>query len=237
MAINEANVNCNNKVFIFDTLKKMTDVIQKQAAKKLYNVLRQLTAKGMTICLLAHTNKYEAEGNPVYEGTGDLRSDVDNLIYLIPHKDDRTGSMMVSAKPDKIRANFEPITFEIDSNRNVTQLDLYVNTAAESAMDKMREQDNRYIQAISEAIDSKHTNQKAIISYCKKEHGLSLRTIRRVLETYGKKNIERKNNRLPHQSSSVIWSVIKGDKNAWLYETLPDHGEQVVKKIAEAVNV
>lgn len=235
-AINEANLNCNNKVFIFDTLKKMTDVIQKQAAKGLYTLLRQLTAKGMTICLLAHTNKYkDKEGNPIYEGTGDLRSDVDNLIYLIPHKDKEAGTITVSTKPDKVRANFEPTTFEIDSNRNVSELDRYVDTAAESAMDKKREQNNQYIQAICKAIASGHVKQKDIIDYCKNEHNFSPRITRRVLDTYGKKDIKRVNNRLPYQSNSVVWSVTKGDKNAWLYETLPGHGEAAVLKIAKAL--
>ena len=235
-AINEANVNCNNKVFIFDTLKKMTDVIQKHAAKELLSMLRQLTAKGMTICLLAHTNKYkDAEGNPIYEGTGDLRADVDNLIYLIPHKDEEAGTITVSTKPDKVRANFEPITFEIDSNRNVMQLEQYVDTAAESEMSKKRDQDDKYIQAICEAIACGQTKQKDIIDYCIKERVMSVRSIRRVLDTYGKKNVERTNNRLPYQSTSMVWSVTKGEKNAWLYETLPDHGEAAVLKISKAV--
>jgi KaiC/GvpD/RAD55 family RecA-like ATPase len=203
IAINKANVNCNNKVFIFDTLKKMMDVIQKSKAKakELYKVLRQLTAKGITICLLAHTNKYkDAEGNPVYEGTGDLRADVDNLINLIPHKDEAAGSITVSTKPDKIRANFEPITFEIDRNRNVTQLERYVDTVAELTMNKKREQDDSCIQAICGAIDENNKTQKSIIDYCKKEHGLPVRTIRRVLEAYGMNNIGGDNKRLPRRS-------------------------------------
>jgi hypothetical protein len=237
-AINKANVNCNNKVFIFDTLKKMTDVIQKQAAKGLYNLLRQLTAKGMTICLLAHTNKYkDDDGNPMYEGTGDLRSDVDNLIYLIPHKDKEAGTITVSTKPDKVRAKFEPITFEIDSNLNVIELDRYVDTAAESAMGKNRGQDDQYIRVICEAIDSGKKKQKDIIDYCKKEHGMPLRALRRVLDTYGKKDIKRGKPRLPCRSDTVIWSVTKGDKNALLYETLPDYAADLAEKTRKAVNV
>lgn len=65
--MNTQNQNYSNYVFIFDTLKKMTNIIQKDKAKSLYRTLRGLSAKGMTILLLAHTNKYnDAEGRPIY---------------------------------------------------------------------------------------------------------------------------------------------------------------------------
>ncbi len=84
---NDSGKDFSGTVFIFDTLKKMTDVIQKKQAKELYTLLRSMTAKGATIILLAHTNKYKnTDGTPIFEGTGDLRSDVDELIYLIPEK-------------------------------------------------------------------------------------------------------------------------------------------------------
>ena len=44
-------------------------------------------------------------GKPIYEGTGDLRSDVDELIYFIPEKHE-DGSMTVSTDPDKTRGKF-----------------------------------------------------------------------------------------------------------------------------------
>ena len=123
-------------IFIFDTLKKMTDVINKKRSKELYLLLRSLSAKGMTIILLAHTNKYnDTEGKPIYEGTGDLRSDVDEMIYFIPEKHP-DGSMTVSTDPDKKRGNFQPITFEIDPDRNVTQTD-YVDVASKIKAEKI----------------------------------------------------------------------------------------------------
>ena len=83
MEFNEQGKSFPNHVFIFDTLKKMTDVIVKQRAKELYKLLRSMTAKGATIVTLGHTNKFnDANGEPIYEGTGDLRSDFDELIYL-----------------------------------------------------------------------------------------------------------------------------------------------------------
>jgi hypothetical protein len=235
--LTKTDLNFNKVVFIFDTLKKMTDVIQKRQSKELYSTLRQLSAKGMTICLLAHTNKHkDKDGNPMYEGTGDLRADVDNLIYMIPYKDEAVGVLTVSTKPDKRRAAFEPITFEIDQKRNVIQSDEYVNTAAKSGKKKQQYKDEPYIQAICEAIDAKFTNQKDIIKYCHDELGMPVRAIRRVLDTYGKKDLKRDGKRLPCQSDDVMWSVTKGDKNAWIYETLPNPAADFAEKLKKARN-
>src|SRR5690606_31180754 len=103
-----------------DTLKKIADVQNKAHIKEVMKVFRRLTARGMTVILLAHTNKYkDEEGNPIFEGTGDLRADVDELIYLIPHRND-DGSMYVTTKPDKVRGSFEEITFNISSTQEVS---------------------------------------------------------------------------------------------------------------------
>ena len=51
--MNNRSVDLNGFVFVFDTLKKMTDVINKGAAKKLFKTLRGLSAKGATIILFA----------------------------------------------------------------------------------------------------------------------------------------------------------------------------------------
>jgi hypothetical protein len=35
----------------------------------------------------------------------------------------------------------------------------------------------------------------------------------------------------------MIWLMTKGDKNAWLFELLPDYAADLAKKIKKAVNV
>ena len=94
---------------------------------------------GMTIVLLAHTNKYnDADGKPIFEGTGDLRTDVDKMIYFIPqfHSDK---SMTVSTVPDKVRGSFQPITFSISANREVIPEDDYVDTITANKVKAQRE--------------------------------------------------------------------------------------------------
>lgn len=117
-------------VIILDTLKKFTDLMNKTKLKQFNSILRTLTAKGITVICLAHTNKHnDKDGKPIYEGTGDLRSDFDNLIYLIPVKND-DGTMTVSTLGDKIRAKIINESFMITADRDVQRLDHHINTLA-----------------------------------------------------------------------------------------------------------
>lgn len=180
--MNQRAADYSDYVFIFDTLKKMTDVIHKSKAKQLYNTLRGLTAKGMTIVVLAHTNKYnDADGNPIYEGTGDLRSDFDDLIYLIPKKNP-DGSMTVSSKPDKKRGKFQPITFEITPDREVSLSTEFVDVASVRKIERQQEEDAPIIEAVTDAINGGMFKQTEIIEHCKPIAGR--RTIQRVLSAY-----------------------------------------------------
>ena len=56
LAISETSLS--GYVFIFDTLKKFVDVINKKNAKDFLKLMRKLSTKGATVCLLGHTNKY-----------------------------------------------------------------------------------------------------------------------------------------------------------------------------------
>lgn len=182
---NDNGKEFDNYIFIFDTLKKMTDVIVKSHAKELFKLLRSMTAKGATIVTLGHTNKYkDSDGNPIYEGTGDLRSDFDELIYLVPefHSD---SSITVSTKPNKVRGKFEPITFEIDHERNVTLSD-YVDVSAKIKAENQKEKDSPTIELITDAINAEQFTEAKIVEYCKK-HGTGWRTVQGVLNRYNGK--------------------------------------------------
>lgn len=187
--MNAQGTDFSSYIFIFDTLKKMTDVINKKHSKELYKLLRSLSAKGMTIILLAHTNKYkDDEGKPIYEGTGDLRSDVDELIYFVPEKHD-DGGMTVSTEPDKTRGKFEPISFEIDEERNVKQCEEYIDVVSKLQSEKRLDDDSAIIEAIEEAIRKGQYRQTEIVKHC---HGVAgRRVVRRVLKWYSQKPDQR----------------------------------------------
>lgn len=184
-AMSASDSDLKQVVFIFDTLKKMTDVISKAQSKRLYGLLRSLSAKGATVALLAHTNKYkDADGKPIYEGTGDLRSDVDELIYLVPKKNG-DGSMTVSTLPDKVRGEFRPITFEISAQREVRLLDEYIDTAAAAKAEADLDNDRPDIEVILDGLNAGLVKQSEIVEHCR-NHKVSKRTALRILKRYSK---------------------------------------------------
>ena len=185
--MNKIERDYSDTLFIFDTLKKMTDVINKTQSKSLYRTLRGLTAKGMTIILLAHTNKYkDSDDNYIFEGTGDLRSDVDELIYLIPQKHD-DGSLTVSTLPDKVRGDFKPITFEISKDREVSQSD-YVDTIKHNKWKEQHKKDEHIIEAIYLALQDDKSVQIDIIKYCHEKYKIGNKSTKRVLDYFSEGN-------------------------------------------------
>ena len=210
----------DNIVFIFDTLKKMLNVISKSSAKAFFELFRKLSAKGMTIILLAHTNKYkDDEGNPVYEGTGDMRADVDELIYLIPQRHDDK-SMTVTTKPDKQRGSFEAISFNIDPNRNVTLLNEPVNTIQAVQIASDLKKDQGAIDAINQAIFNGSAIQKDIISYSLEHSAIGERGIRKTLIKY---TVDSDLPATSDQNMKVInqiWSKAKGGKNSSIFSII-----------------
>ncbi len=205
--MNAAGGDLSKIVFVFDTLKKMTDVIAKKQVRETLKLLRSLTAKGMTVILLAHTNKYrDTEGKPVFEGTGDVRADADELIYLIPQKHP-DGSMTVSTDPNKVRGDFSPITFNIARDRIVTRATEYIDTAAERAAEQQYELDAPDIRVILDAIECGQHKQTAIIEHCK-AHRVGKRTVLRLLRDYS-------------SGKRKLWEARRGmEKNTMLYHVI-----------------
>ena len=137
----QSNVDFSKDVIVLDTLKKFTDMMNKTRAKDFYSLVRTLTAKGMTVICLAHTNKYDdADGMPMFEGTGDTRNDCDELIYLIPVKNS-DGTITVSTLADKTRAPIKDISFIITADREVQLLDEHIDTLAISEYQRNLEKD------------------------------------------------------------------------------------------------
>ena len=113
-------------VFIFDTLKKFINMMSKDSAKAFFALCRKLTSKGGTVALLGHANKRRSkpEGHLEFEGVGDVRNDVDEMIMFERRKNEN-GGLDITTDPDpdhgaKVRGIFEPLSFHIGSDREVT---------------------------------------------------------------------------------------------------------------------
>lgn len=182
-------------------------MINKSSLKKLLATLRGLSAKGMTVVLLCHTNKYDGpDGRPIFEGTADLRADVDELIYLIPMKN-QDGGMTISTDPDKVRGSFKPISFNVTPERHVTPCSEFVDVAEINRAAESLQHDATIIEAITEAISAKQCKQAEIVSYCHEKYGFSRRQVEPVLIRYSRPPAKR-------------WNREKGFSNAWIHELL-----------------
>ncbi len=117
--------NIAGKVFIFDTLKKYVGIMSKSNNKAFFILLRRLTKLGATIILLGHADKYrDTNGNLIFEGTNDVRSDSDDLIHF-SHEKTMDGGIDVTTMVDpavgaKVRGLFKPFSFNIAQDRIVT---------------------------------------------------------------------------------------------------------------------
>ena len=118
-------------VVVVDTLKKISDMLHKTQVRRTFNLLRAMTAKGATVVCLAHCNKHRGvDGDLIFEGTGDVMSDCDDMLYLESEKDE-FGIRTVSTVPtDKVRGVFHPRSWQILEDRTVTPLDEYQDITA-----------------------------------------------------------------------------------------------------------
>lgn len=156
----ESDQDLTGHVYIVDTLKKFVNMLNKPELKGTLQMFRKLSVKGATIALLGHANKYnDKDGKPVYEGTADLRNDVDELIYLISSKDDLNKTQDITTMPDKVRSIFEPVSYRIElgDDRKVYLLD--------EVLKPMSEGDKELICLINESISIGDDSQSDIISY------------------------------------------------------------------------
>lgn len=77
------DASANGVIFVLDTLKKFTDLMDKRAASDFGKAARGFVSAGGTLIALAHTNKHKnSEGKTIYSGTSDIVDDSD-CCYLI----------------------------------------------------------------------------------------------------------------------------------------------------------
>ena len=171
-------------VVVVDTLKKVSDMLNKAQVRATFGLLRALTAKGATVLCLAHCNKHrDNDGGLVFEGTGDVMSDCDDMLYLDSDKD-ALGVRTVSTIPtDKVRGIFHPRSWQILADRTVKPLDEYQDVTAKVRAKTQLEQDAATIEVITQGIRSGHHLRSKLQQHCKGE-GISKRTFDRVIKRY-----------------------------------------------------
>lgn len=177
------DVDLTGHVWFFDTLKKMANVINKDSLKATLALMRKLSARGLTVVLLGHTNKYRnADGEYVFEGTNDLMADVDELLYFEP-RENPDKSLTVSTRCTKRRADIGEFTWDVGADRIVTQRDHYVDVAAEERRQEQEEADSTAIEAIRECLANGPKKQTEIVAHCA-TYRMHDKRVRKVLRNY-----------------------------------------------------
>ena len=113
----DTDADLSSYVLFFDTMKKFVDVMQKGGAREFFQLMRSLTTRGATVVLLGHTNKHLGlDGKLIFEGVGDVRNDVDELLYIESTEDKPIAVVTMTIKPDKVRCEVKETTFRLDKN-------------------------------------------------------------------------------------------------------------------------
>lgn len=128
----DAGVDLSGCVFIFDTLKKFTDLMSKGAVKEFFSLCRTMNTRGATCIFSAHANKYrDKDGHLIPEGVGDVKNDADDLI-LFERQSTAAGGIDVTTVTDpdngaKTRGIFKPFSFTITAERKILLSDKVIN--------------------------------------------------------------------------------------------------------------
>jgi len=99
-----------DKIVTIDTLKKFGGVLAKAEMKEVLDVFRAFATAGGTVICLGHCNKHRTlDGRLVFEGVGDLKSDVDNMFGLDPLNDKFAlhQELLVINEKDRNQISFE----------------------------------------------------------------------------------------------------------------------------------
>lgn len=186
----------HGSVIILDTLKKFTDLMQKQEASKFGNIARGFVSAGGTLIALAHTNKHKnSEGQSVYSGTSDIRDDSD-CVFIIDKISDPLQNELVSVefRNDKARGDVEstlgfsyqrihgqPYAELLDTVKRIDNQTLD-DTREQAAVQQRLADDKEVIDAVITAINSGTTAKSGIASAVNKATTISQTKIRAILE-------------------------------------------------------
>lgn len=185
--------NVRGLVLIFDTVKKLTSLMDKKESSAFADICRQAVSKGATVIGLGHTNKNaNARGKFVYAGTTDILDDFD-AGYIINHVDMEEGSLRFVEFENKKRRgnNADSVMFLYDGDpelRYERRLASVIEVDPEQAEEQRRlarlKADRRIIDAICMAIRDGDNGKMVLIKATAKSTGISERKVMDILDRY-----------------------------------------------------
>ena len=220
--IADSHADLTNYVFVVDTLKKAADLMSKGSVKGFYQLARKLSNLGATVILLGHANKYrDKEGNLVFEGVGDIRSDSDELIYFERRSNVNDGIDVTTViDPDKgakVRGIFQPISFHVSESREVTQYKDSLPLIDRTATANIKATDDEIIEAAKTYLFKvgRPVLQKQLVQHIADLKGAGQKRVRKVIVQHSEYK-----DASHYKGMPLVFST--GDKNAHHYE-LPNN--------------
>ncbi len=207
------------KIIILDTLKKFTDMMNKKAQAALYEVLRTLVTKGASVVIAGHANKHkDADGNLVYEGTGDTMNDID-CAYAIYQMTDRDAPIqVVEFRREKDRGDIiAKVSYQYEKRTGMNYMDIIDSVrrlddgqadaaAKEKAHQDLKAKYESEVLVIHELLQDGPLNQSAILSRYREVGDLADEVSRSKLSTALIK------------LAGIEWTVTRGEKNAKYFD-------------------
>lgn len=200
----QSSEDLTNLVIVLDTLKKFVEIIEKKNAKGLLKTLRSLTAKGITVIRLGHTNKNnDSAGKLIYEGTGDIRNDADELYYMESVKQD--GVLKVSIYMDKCRAEVKNMTFTITGKDRIVKIVDFDDVRSKKSFEDQLKKDRLTIDFIKKSLATKDRSPTELEALSKTMgSNFTRRQIDKVLRAYS-------------MTEKPFWVSAKAPKNGLIY--------------------
>ncbi len=218
-----AKGEAHGAVLILDTLKKFTDLMDKQLQSAFLTVVREFTATGGTVIALAHTNKHrDGDGKLIHAGTADSVQDVD-ATYIVDLLKDDGGTRTVEFTNQKCRGDNTPkVAYRYEKSEGCQYRDILdsvvciddeeLKVARKAAADRRKlDDDAETITAICEVLGDQTMGQTELLKALQADHAISRRTALDALKRYTGNNPFNMLHR---------WELVVGEKNAKSYRAL-----------------
>ena len=217
--IADSHADLTGWVLIFDTLKKIADLMSKASVKEIYQLARKLANLGATVVLLGHANKYrDKENNLVFEGTGDVRADTDELIYFERITNPNGGiDVTTVVDPDrgaKVRGIFKSISFHVSESREITfyenplpVIDRTITATPKATDDNILDACLKYLRSRGEPVV-----QRQLVQHTADQTGAGEGRVRKLIVQNSEPS-----DPLTYTGKPIVYLV--GEKNAHFYET------------------
>lgn len=211
-----SDIDLSEYVFIFDTLKKFSEVMQKAESKQFFKLMRTLTVRGATVLLLGHSNKnLTNDGKLIFEGVGDNRNDVDELMYILSSVSNSSNHITFTITPDKVRSKVEKVSFTYDKDsREVKPLDSAVDLMSELKIQQLHEEDAGMIANIRNEIMYSEQPVTTLVEKVSQSLGIGDRRVRYCIHRWGPNGIRPKAplwHERREQPHNKLFIYLKGD--------------------------